>query len=70
MLFATDTQFAPWYIIDSNDQRRARLNCIAHLLSLIPYKEIKHEKFKLPKRQKRKGYAEPERTYRRVPEVF
>ena len=70
MLAATDTQFAPWYIVDSNDQRRARLNCITHLLSLIPYKEIKRDKIKLPKRQKRKGYVEPERTYRHVPQVY
>jgi polyphosphate kinase len=69
MLQATDTQWAPWYIVDSNDQRRARLNCITHLLSLIPYKEIKRDKIRLPKRQKRKGYVEPERTYRHVPQV-
>jgi len=70
MLQATDTQHAPWYVVDSNDQRRARLNCITHLLSLIPYKEIKRDKIKLPKRQKRKGYVEPERTYRHVPQVY
>jgi polyphosphate kinase len=70
MLLATDTQFAPWYILDSNDQRRGRLNCISHFLSLIPYKEIKHDKIKLPKRQKRKGYVDPERTYRHVPSVY
>jgi len=70
MLLATDTQYAPWYIVDSNDQRRARLNCISHLLSLIPYKEIKREKIKFAKQQKRKGYVEPERTYRHVPAVY
>jgi len=70
MLLATDTQFAPWYILDSNEQRRGRLNCISHFLSLIPYKEIKHDKIKLPKRQKRKGYVDPERTYRHVPSVY
>jgi polyphosphate kinase 2 len=70
MLLATDTQHAPWYIVDSNDQRRARLNCIAHFLSLIPYEDIKRDKIKLPKRQKRKGYVDPERTYRRVPTVY
>ena len=70
MLLATDTQHAPWYVVDSNHKRRARLNCISHLLSLIPYKEIKRDKIKLPKRQKRKGYVEPERTYRHVPQVF
>jgi polyphosphate kinase 2 len=70
MLLATDTQFAPWYIVDSTDQRRARLNCIAHLLSLIPYKEIKRDRIKLPKRQKRKGYRDPDRTYRHIPAVY
>jgi polyphosphate kinase len=70
MLFATDTQHAPWHILDSNDQRRGRLNCISHFLSLIPYKDIKREKIKLPKRQKRKGYVDPERTYRHVPSVY
>jgi polyphosphate kinase 2 len=70
MLFATDTQYAPWYILDSNDQRRGRLNCISHFLSLIPYKEIKRDKIKLPKRQKRKGYLDPERTYKHVPQVY
>ncbi|HUI60675.1 MAG TPA: polyphosphate kinase 2 [Steroidobacteraceae bacterium] len=70
MLAATDTQFAPWYILNSNDQRRARLNCISHFLGLIPYKEIKHDRFKLPKPQKRKGYVEPERTYRQVPSRY
>jgi len=71
MLLATDTNFAPWYILDSNDKRRARLNCITHLLSLIPYEKVKHEKVKLPKRQKAKGYVEPHnRSYQHVPEVF
>jgi polyphosphate kinase 2 len=71
MLQATDSQHAPWYIVDSNDQRRARLNCIAHLLSLIPYKEIKREKIKLPDRQKPKGYVEPRnRNYKQVPQIY
>jgi len=71
MLLATDTNFAPWYILDSNDKRRARLNCISHLLSLIPYVEVEREKVKLPKRQKAKGYVEPRnRSYQHVPEVF
>ena len=50
MLEATDTEFAPWYIVRSDDKRRARLNCIRHLLSLIPYKKVPREKVKLPKR--------------------
>jgi polyphosphate kinase 2 len=71
MLQATDTPFAPWYIVDGNDKRRARLNCIAHLLSLIPYKEVKRDKIKLPKRQKPKGYEEPRnRSYKYVPQVY
>ena len=43
MLEATDTKFAPWYIVPSDDKRRARLNCISHLLSLIPYKKLPRE---------------------------
>src|SRR5262252_4608747 len=70
MLQATDTPFAPWYIVDGDDKRRARLNCIAHFLSLIPYKEVKRDKIKLPKRQKRKGYVDPDRTYKHVPQVY
>jgi len=71
MLLATDTPFAPWYLVDGNDKRRARLNCISHLLTLIPYKDVRREKIKLPKRQKRKGYREPSnRSYKWVPEVF
>jgi len=71
MLQATDTPFAPWYIVDADDKRRARLNCISHLLSLIPYKEIKREKVKLPKRQKPKGYQEPRnRPYKHVPQRY
>jgi polyphosphate kinase 2 len=71
MLKATDTPFAPWYIINADDKRRARLNCIAHLLSLIPYKELKREPVRLPKRQKPHGYVEPRnRRYNVVPEVY
>jgi len=71
MLHATDTPISPWYIVDGNDKRRARLNCIAHLLSLIPYKKIKREKVTLPDRQKAKGYEEPRnRSYRHVPQVY
>jgi polyphosphate kinase 2 len=56
MLDATDTKFAPWYIVPSDDKRRARLNCISHLLSLIPYKKLPRKKVKLPKRSKRGAY--------------
>ena len=56
MLEATDTKYAPWYIVPSDDKRRARLNCIRHLLSLIPYKKVKRKKVKLPKRSKKDAY--------------
>jgi polyphosphate kinase 2 len=56
MLDATDTKFAPWYIVPSDDKRRARLNCISHLLSLIPYKKLPRKKVTLPKRSKRGAY--------------
>jgi len=56
MLEATDTKEAPWYIVHSDDKRRARLNCISHLLSLIPYKEVPRDKIKLPKRSAKGEY--------------
>jgi polyphosphate kinase 2 len=71
MLLATDMPYAPWNIVDADDKRRARLNCIAHLLSVIPYQEVETEKVKLPKRQKPHGYTEPtHRSYQRVPPVY
>jgi polyphosphate kinase 2 len=56
MLDATDTEESPWHIIRSDDKRRARLNCIAHLLSLIPYEEVPREKTQLPKRIQKGKY--------------
>jgi polyphosphate kinase 2 len=70
MFAATDTPESPWYVVDSNDQRRGRLNCIAHFLSLIPYEEVPHEKVKLPKRQKPDDYVEPDYAYHHVPPKF
>jgi polyphosphate kinase 2 len=59
MLAATDTAISPWYIVPSDDKKRARLNCIADILSRIPYEEVPYEPPKLPGRQKPKGYTEP-----------
>jgi polyphosphate kinase 2 (PPK2 family) len=70
MFAATDTPEAPWYVVDSHDQKRGRLNCIAHLLSLIPYEEVPHEKVKLPKRQPKGDYVEPDYPFRRIPEKY
>ena len=56
MFEKTDTRFAPWYIVRSDDKRTARLNTIAHLLSVIPYKKLPDEKVKLPKRSSKGSY--------------
>jgi polyphosphate kinase 2 len=56
MFKATDTKWAPWYVLRSDDKKRARLNGIANILSLIPYKKIKHHKVKLPERSKHDKY--------------
>ena len=56
MFKATDTKHAPWHIVRSDDKRRARLNCISHILSLIPHKKAPHEKVKLPKRGNKGKY--------------
>jgi polyphosphate kinase 2 len=56
MLEATDTEIAPWYIVRSDDKKRARLNCISHLLKLIPYEQVPREKVKMPKRSMKAAY--------------
>ena len=56
MLDATDTEREPWYIVRADDKQRARLNCIAHLLSQIPYEQVRREKVKLPKVLKKAAY--------------
>jgi polyphosphate kinase len=70
MFAATDTRFAPWHVARTDDKRRGRLNIISHLLKQIPYKELPQEKVKLPKRQKRGGYREPNYPYKFIKERF
>ena len=70
MFTATDSGFAPWFVVRSDDKKRARLNMITHLLGRIPYKQAPREKIKLPKRQKAKGYREPDYPYKFVEEKF
>lgn len=70
MLLASDTAWAPWYVVHSDNKRRARLNALTHILSRIPYEELPHRKVKLPKRQERGDYREPDYPYRIIPEVF
>jgi polyphosphate kinase 2 len=68
MLEHTDAEHAPWYVVDSNDKKRARLNVISHILSSIPYKKVKHEKVELPERSSKKKYddAAPMRKRRYI----
>jgi hypothetical protein len=71
MFASTDIKQAPWYVVNSDDKRRARLNCISHLLSLIPYEDLTPEPIQLPTRQKDQGYVRPpmgDQTF--VPEVY
>ena len=70
MFAATDTFWAPWYVVRSDDKKRARLNVISHLLSKIPYKEAPREKIKLPKRQKAGDYREPDYPFKFIEEKF
>lgn len=65
MLEATDTPHAPWFILRSDDKKRARLNCIRHLLSLIPYKKLARDKIKLPKRSTKHAYDDQKPLARR-----
>jgi polyphosphate kinase len=69
MFKATDTSWAPWHVVRSDDKRRARLNVISHFLKQIPYRELPRDKPTLPKRQKSHGYAEPDYPYKLVPEL-
>ncbi len=72
MFVATDTSWARWYVVDSNDQRRGRLNCISHLLSLIPYEDLPYEPVELPPRGKKGAYDDEAALAKRtwVPEKY
>jgi polyphosphate kinase 2 len=72
MLKATDTRVSPWYIVRSDDKKRARLNTIAHLLSLIPYKKVERPKVRLPDRSRKNAYDDEKSIARRrfVPERY
>jgi polyphosphate kinase 2 (PPK2 family) len=71
MFAHTDIKQAPWYVVDADDKLRARLNCISHFLTMIPYEEITPEPIELKPRPEKKGYVRPpisEQTF--VPEVY
>ena len=72
MLAATDTRHAPWYILQSDDKERARLNCIHHILSLIPWKKVPREKVKLPQRKMKGAYDDQAslKVRKLVPSVY
>jgi len=72
MLQATDSKHAPWYVLRSDDKKRARLNCIRHLLSLIPHKKLPREKIRLPRRSEKGAYDDQATLRRRhlVPEKY
>jgi polyphosphate kinase len=69
MFAATDSAWAPWYVALSDDKQKLRLNVLSHILSRIPFKPLKPEKVKLPKRDKASGYRSPDLPLRFVPEV-
>ncbi len=66
MFDATDIPESPWYVVDADQKRRARLNCISHLLSLIPYEEVPHTKPELPERQEKPEDISVDRHYRHL----
>ena len=70
MFAYTDTKQSPWFVVDEDDKKKARINCITHLLSMIPYEDIKDEKLSLPETQENTSYIRPpidEQTF--VPDV-
>jgi len=70
MFTATDTGYAPWYVANTDDKRRGRLNIIRHVLKHIPYEEVPRDKVEFPKRQKRGDYVEPDYPYKYVDEHY
>jgi len=71
MFSYTDIKQAPWYVVNADSQKRARLNCMHHLLSMIPFKDLTPEPLKLPPRQREQGYVRPPITEQNfVPEVY
>ena len=71
MLDRTDLDRTPWHIVDADDKKTARLNCIAHLLRQIPYQDLRPMKIKLPKKQRNSGYKRPRKSAQRwVPKIY
>ena len=70
MFAASDTPWAPWFVAQSDDKKRARLNIISHLLSQVPYEHVPRADVTLPKRQAAHGYKEPDYPYQYVPGTY
>jgi polyphosphate kinase 2 len=70
MFAASDTAWAPWWVAQTDDKKRSRLNIIRHLLSQIPYEPLAQRDITLPKRQKAGGYRDPRLSLRRIPTPF
>ncbi len=70
MFATTDTAWAPWWVVDSNDKRRARLNVIAHLLDQVPYEPLEHRDIELPDKQEPGDYQEPSTSLHHVPSRY
>jgi polyphosphate kinase 2 len=70
MLAETDSSWAPWFVANTDDKKRGRLNIISHLLSHVPYEPLEHRDIKLPKRQSARGYTDPQLELRHIPEPF
>ncbi len=71
MFSATDIKQSPWYVVKADDKRLARLNCISHLLSMIPYKDVTSDPISLPPRQQEMDYVRPPMSMQTfVPDVF
>lgn len=67
----TDTQESPWHVVNADDKKAARLNCMAHLLTAVPYKDVTKRKIKIPPRQKDVGYKRPPLTKQKfVSEIY
>jgi polyphosphate kinase len=70
MFTETDTKISPWYVVNSDDKKKSRLNCIAHLLSMVPYKDLKPVAIELPPRQP-DDYKRPKKSSQRfVPQIY
>jgi polyphosphate kinase 2 (PPK2 family) len=70
MFAATDSSWAPWYVANSEDKKKVRLNIISHLLSKIPYETLPREKVKLPERKNLGKYQSPDYPFKFIPEVY